>query len=50
MIPERVVEVVCATLKRPAEFETPVSRYRYRHVPARGFAIGIERVEDPLLP
>lgn len=43
-------EVVCATLKRPAEFETPVGRYRYRHVPVRVFSIGIERVEDPLIP
>ena len=50
LIPERVVEVGCATLKRPAEFETPVGRFRYRHVPARVFSIGIERVEDPLLP
>lgn len=50
LIPERVEEIVCATLKRPAEFETPVGRYRYRHVPARVFAIGIERDEDPLLP
>lgn len=50
LIPERVEEVVCATFKRPAEYETPVGRYRYRHVPARVFAIGIERVEDPLLP
>ena len=50
LIPERVEEVVCATLKRPMEFETPVGRYRYRHVPVRVFAIGIERVEDPLLP
>jgi hypothetical protein len=50
LIPERVEEVVCATLRRPARFETPVGRYRYRHVPARVFAIGIERVEDPSLP
>lgn len=50
LIPERVEEVVCATLKRPAAFETPVGRYRYRHVPARVFSIGIERVEDSLLP
>ncbi len=50
LIPERVEEVVCATLKRPMEFETPVGRYRYRYVPARVFSIGIERVEDPLLP
>ncbi len=50
LIPERVEEVICATLKRPARFETPVGRYRYRHVPSRVFAIGIERVEDPSLP
>lgn len=50
LIPERVEEIVCAALKRPMEFETPVGRYRYRHVPTRVFAIGIERVEDPLLP
>ncbi len=50
LIPERVEEVVCATLKRPAKFETPVGRYRYRHVPVRAFSIGIERVEDPLIP
>jgi hypothetical protein len=31
-------------------FETPVGRYRYRHVPTRVFSIGIERVEDALLP
>lgn len=50
LIPERVEEVVCATLKRLAEFETPLGRYRYRHVSSRFFSIGIERVEDPLLP
>jgi len=50
LIPERVEEVVCATLKRPMDFETPVGRYRYRSVPVRVFSIGIERVEDPLLP
>jgi hypothetical protein len=32
------------------DFETPVGRYRYRSVPVRVFSIGIERVEDPLLP
>lgn len=50
LIPERVETILCATLKRPAEFETPVGRYRYRHVPARVFSIGIERVEDASLP
>lgn len=46
LIPERVEEVVCATLKRPAMFETPVGRYRYRHVPSRVFAIGIRSQKD----
>ena len=50
LIPERVEEVISATLRRPVRFETPVARYHYRHVPSRVFAIGIERVEDPLLP
>ncbi len=50
LIPERVEEIVCATLRRPARFENPAGRYRYRHVPARVFSIGIERVEDSLLP
>jgi hypothetical protein len=27
-----------------------VGRFRYRHVPSRVFAIGIERVEDPQFP
>lgn len=50
LIPERVEEIQCATLRSPARFDTPVGRYRYRHVPARVFSIGIERVEDALLP
>ena len=50
LIPERVEEITSATPKRPVRFETPVGRYRYRHVPARVFSIGIERVEDSLLP
>jgi hypothetical protein len=50
LIPERVEEITSATPKQPVRFETPVGRYRYRHVPARVFSIGIERVEDALLP
>jgi len=49
LIPERVEEIVSATLKRPAFFETMVGRYRYRPVPARVYPIGIERVEDASL-
>lgn len=50
LIPERVEEVLGATLRRPVEFETPVGRFCYRHVPVRVFPIGIERVEDESLP
>lgn len=50
LIPERVEEIASATIKRPGYFDTGVGRYRYRHVPARVFSIGIERVEDISLP
>lgn len=50
LIPERVEAILCATLKRPVEFETPLGRYQYRHVPARVFSIGVERVDDASLP
>ncbi len=50
LIPERVEAILCATLKRAVEFETPVGHYRYRHVPVRVFSIGIVRVEDTSLP
>ena len=50
LIPERVEEVTSATLRRPLQFETPVGRFGYRHVPSRVFAIGIERVEDSQFP
>lgn len=50
LIPERVEAILCATLKRPVEFETPVGRYQYRHVPARVFSFGVERVDDATLP
>jgi hypothetical protein len=50
LIPERVKAILCATLKRPVEFETPMGRYRYQHVPVRVFSIGIERVDEAPLP
>ena len=50
LIPERVENVLSASPKRPAEFETMVGRYRYHHVPVRVFPIGIERIEDGPLP
>lgn len=50
LIPERVEEILCAAIKRPAGFETSLGRYRFRHVPARVFAIGIERIDDAAIP
>ena len=50
LIPERVETVVCATTRRPCEFETAVGRFRYRRVPLSVYPIGIERVDDPALP
>lgn len=50
LIPERVQEILSATPKRPVCHETEVGRYRYRHVPAQVFPIGVERVEDARLP
>jgi hypothetical protein len=50
LIPERVEEIVSATLKRATFFEAKAGRYRYRPVPVRVYPIGIERVEDASLP
>jgi hypothetical protein len=50
LIPEKVGVIISATLKRPADFENPVGYFRYHHVPVRVFSVGIERVDDPLLP
>lgn len=50
LIPERVEEIVSATLKRATFFEAKAGRYRYRPVPVRIYPIGIERVEDASMP
>lgn len=50
LVPERVEEIRSATLKRPARFETPVGRYRCLHVPSLVYSIGVERIDDPVLP
>lgn len=50
LIPERVEGIQSAAIKRSADFETPVGRFRYRAVPARVFAVGIERVDDEEMP
>jgi len=43
MIPERVAEITCMTAKRARVFDTPVGRFRYRPIPERAFAVGLNR-------
>ncbi len=43
MIPERVTEFTCVSLKRGRVFATPVGRFRYRPIPERAFAVGLNR-------
>ena len=43
MIPERVAEINCMTSKRAKVFDTPVGRFRYRPIPERAFAVGVNR-------
>ncbi len=50
LIPERVDEILSATLKRPANFENSFGIFRYRHVPAAIYAIGITMIRDSDLP
>lgn len=45
LIPERVVEITCATTQRRREFETPVGRFSYQPVPLAVFGCEVERVE-----
>ncbi|MCX6975442.1 MAG: hypothetical protein NTZ94_14365 [Verrucomicrobia bacterium] len=50
LIPEKVGAIMSATLKRPANFENPMGHFWYHHIPDRIFSVGIERVDDLLLP
>jgi hypothetical protein len=45
LIPEGVVEITNATTKNPAEFDTPLGRYIYRHIGPAGF-FGFETLPD----
>ena len=45
LIPERVVEITCATTQRRREFETPVGRFTYLPVPLAVFSAEVERRE-----
>lgn len=50
MIPERVVEILSATLKRPAVFENNLGRFRFHTIPKAVYPIGIQRVTESDLP
>lgn len=41
LIPERVVEVTCATTQRNKRFDTPVGRFSYRHISPMKYQVGI---------
>lgn len=45
LIPERVMEITCATLGRHREFDTPAGRFSYHPVPGAVFSAETERRE-----
>jgi len=44
MIPEHVHEITCMTTRRGKQFQTPVARFSYFHLPKRKYAIGFNWV------
>ena len=50
MIPEGVVEILSATLKRPASYENSFGRFRYIGIPVAVYPVGIMRVADGEIP
>ncbi len=50
MIPERVTEIVSATIKRAASFENEFGRYRFIPIPKAVYPVGIHRITDSDLP
>ncbi len=50
MIPEGVMEIVSATVKRPASFTNHFGRFQYLTVPKAVYPVGILRVTDSDLP
>lgn len=50
MIPERAVEILSATIKRPATFKNNFGRFRYLAIPKAVFPVGFLRVTDSDLP
>ncbi len=50
LIPEAVSEIASVTIKRAKEYENAFGRYRYRNVPRKVYAIGIERITEGGIP
>lgn len=50
MIPEGVTEILCATMKRAAEFENHFGRFRYLPVPKAVYPVGVTRITEADLP
>ena len=50
IIPERVTEILSATIKRAASFENDFGHYRYLAIPKSVYSVGIHRMTDSDLP
>lgn len=50
MIPERVTEILSATIKRAASFENDFGHFRYLAIPKSVYPVGIHRITDSDLP
>jgi hypothetical protein len=50
MIPERVTEILSATIKRAASFENDFGPFRYFAIPKSVYPVGIQRMTDSDLP
>lgn len=46
MIPERVEEITSVTIKRRANFDTPIGRFTYEHSNYEAYPIGLTRYEE----
>ena len=43
-IPEAVRTITCASVKRTAEFDTPIGVFSYEHIPMSAFSFGVNQV------
>lgn len=43
-IPEAIYTTTCVSPKRAQEFKTPIGIFSYKHVPEKGFYVGVSRI------